>query len=269
MIKSTKELYEAVDKRDLFNSINDCMEDDMHSEDSSINLLLDSKLKEGNDGIEISSKINKAELVDFEYANMLSYIRRVFRKYNLDTDFGNIFDKLVADYTDSDEANEAVKVANNLLEERYNRLKNNSYVYDAYEVNQLDDNIGDKTLLNEKIDLGMRDGNFIIIDGKVITGDDNATHSQLINEYIDEYLHEEVDEDLNDLKVRDTDMFNQISDNTPIVFGHIVDGIAFIEECVECAINDAVTALKNQCNFKKIYEYDAAADAIIRLAKRR
>ena len=131
----------------------------------------------------------------------------------------------------------------------------------------IEDNIGDKTLINDKIDLSNRDGNFIIIDGKVITGDDSATHSQLINEYIEKYLNQDINEDLNEYKVRDTEMFDQLSNDTPIAFGHIVNNTALIETCDNCTIDDAVSVLKEQCNFDKIYEYDASGDTITRLAR--
>ena len=138
----------------------------------------------------------------------------------------------------------------------------------SFDLINTDDNIGDVTDLRDVIDLGNRDGNFIIIGGQLIIGDDNATHSQLINEYIEKYLNKDIDEEVEDYRVRDLGEFKQLSNDEPIVFGHIINNMAFIETCSGYAANDAVNILKNQGNFKKIYYYDYDNDEVTRLAKK-
>ena len=138
----------------------------------------------------------------------------------------------------------------------------------AYNLIDTDDNIGDVTDLKDEIDLGNRDGNFIIIGDQLITGDSYTTHSQLINEYIKKYLHEDIDANLNSCRVRDLEEFDGLSDDEPVVFGHIVDNMAFIETCIGYTVNEAVNILKNQGNFKKIYDYNHDNDKVTRLAKK-
>ena len=138
----------------------------------------------------------------------------------------------------------------------------------SFDLINTDDNIGDVTDLKDEIDLGNRDGNFIIIGDKLITGDNETTHGRLINKYIEECLNEDIDEDLNDYRVRDLEEFDGISSDTPIVFGHIVDNMAFIETCIGYTANDAVNILKNQGSFEKIYDYNHDNDKVTRLAKK-
>ena len=131
-----------------------------------------------------------------------------------------------------------------------------------------DDNIGDVTYLRDEIDFGNRDGNFIIIGDKLITGNYNAIHSELINEYIEKYLHNDTNKDLNDYMVRDLEEFDGLSNDEPVVFGHIVSNMAFIETCKGYTVNEAVNILKNQGSFKKIYDYNHDNDEVTRLAKK-
>lgn len=122
--------------------------------------------------------------------------------------------------------------------------------------------------MKDEIDLGNRSGNFIIIGDKLIIGGSYATHSQLINKYIEECLHKGIDEEAGAWRVRDLDDFEQLSSDTPIVFGHIVNDMAFIETCIGYTVNDAVNILKNQGSFKKIYDYNHDNNEVTRLAKK-
>jgi hypothetical protein len=138
----------------------------------------------------------------------------------------------------------------------------------SFDLMSIDDNIGDVTDLRDEIDLGNRDGNFIIINDKLIIGDSCTTHSELINKYIEECLHTDTNKDLNDYRVRDLEKFDGLSDDEPVVFGHIVDDMAFIETCIGYTANAAVNILKDQGNFKKIYDYNHDNDKVTRLAKK-
>jgi hypothetical protein len=138
----------------------------------------------------------------------------------------------------------------------------------SFDLMSIDDNIGDVTDLRDEIDLGNRDGNFIIIGDKLIIGSSYATHSQLINKYIEECLHKDIDEEAGGWRVRDLEDFEQLSSDTPIVFGHITSNMAFIETCTGYTVNEAVNILKYQGNFKKIYDYNHDNDKVTRLAKK-
>ena len=170
-----------------------------------------------------------------------------------------VYDKICRDYS---ELYYGGKIIERVKKES---LKNAICSFDLIDT---DDNIGDVTKLRDEIDLGNRDGNFIIIGDKLITGDNETTHSRLINKYIEECLNEDIDEDLNDYRVRDLEEFDGISSDTPIVFGHIVDNMAFIETCIGYTVNDAVNILKNQGSFKKIYYYDYDNYEVTKLAKK-
>ena len=77
----------------------------------------------------------------------------------------------------------------------------------SFDLINTNDNIGDVTDLKDEIDLGNRSGNFIIIGDKLIIGGSYATHSQLINKYIEECLHKDIDEEAGAWRVRDLDDF--------------------------------------------------------------
>ncbi len=138
----------------------------------------------------------------------------------------------------------------------------------SFDLIDTDDNIGDVTDLKDEIDLGNRDGNFIIIGDKLIIGDSYATHSQLINEYIEDFLNKDINVNLNDYRVRNLKKFDGLSDDEPVVFGHIISNMAFIETLNGYTVNEAVNILKNQGSFKKIYDYNHDNDKVTRLAKK-
>ena len=138
----------------------------------------------------------------------------------------------------------------------------------SFDLINTNDNIGDVTDLKDEIDLGNRSGNFIIIGDKLIIGGSYATHSQLINKYIEVCLHNDTNKDLNDYMVRDLEEFDGLSNDEPVVFGHIVSNMAFIETLSGYTVNEAVNILKDQGNFKKIYNYDSINNRATRLAKK-
>ena len=170
-----------------------------------------------------------------------------------------VYDKICRDYSELYYGNQIIE---RVKEES---LKNATFAYDLIDT---DDNIGDVTDLKDEIDLGNRDGNFIIIGDKLIIGDSYTTHSQLINEYIEDFLNKDINVNLNDYRVRNLKKFDGLSDDEPVVFGHIVNDMAFIETCIGYTVNDAVNILKNQGSFKKIYDYNHDNDEVTRLAKK-
>ena len=268
-IETIEDLYDAVGKDNVFKELNKYIKTYIESDTAAIDILMDRKLEKADNTVKLTGDITVDDWSSFEYFSIIGFIENILMKYKLKGKPMRIARQVRMDYAESPEIKEILDILNKKLHDKYEQYKDKYVADSAYNINDIEDNIGDKTVINDKIDLGSRGGNFIIINGKVISGDDSATHSQLINEYIEKYLNQDTNEDLRMYKVRDTEMFDQIPNDTPIVFGHIVNNIAFIEQCENCTADSAVDDLKNQCNFKKIYEYDAAADAIIRLAKRR
>lgn len=263
-IDAIEDLYDTVGKDNLFKSLNRCMENGIYFGEDLESDLLDKKIS--ND-ISSFEKINAQDIIAYEADNIEAIKSKLSKKYNIEI-ADDVFYELIGNYISSEEINDVIDYVNELLNDRYKQLKYKK-VETAEEMVNVDDSIGESTECYENIDLGSRDGNFIIINGEVITGNNNATHSELINEYIDEYLHEDIDEEVGDCKVRNLNLFEQLSNDTPIAFGHIVSNMAFIETCENYAVEDAVAILKEKCSFKKIYDYDADESIITRLAKRR
>ena len=132
----------------------------------------------------------------------------------------------------------------------------------------LDDSVGQSSRIDDIIDVDNRDNAFVYIDGEVIEGDANETHSQILNRFCDEHdLYEPYNGTDTDMLRPNIDEVQEKLDTSKIAFGHFVNDVAFIEVCEGCSTADVVTALEDEFEPEKIYFYDREEDYITRLAK--
>ena len=136
------------------------------------------------------------------------------------------------------------------------------------EISDLDDSIGDSSRITDIIDIDTRDNAFVYIDGKVIEGTNNETHSQILNKFCEENDITAPDNGCSYTGLRPiVDEVKQKLDTSKIAFGHFIGNIAFIEVCEGCSEADVVSALEEKYSPEKIYFYDREVDYINRLAK--
>lgn len=137
-----------------------------------------------------------------------------------------------------------------------------SGIKDVKELTNNNDNIGDILQCSNEfnIDLGNRTGAFVYIRGNIIVGNANQTHSDLLNKYFN-------NENIPAKRIRSSDAIDELEDNESVAFGHIANGMAFIQVLENCDENEVVTALQESGNYKKIYDYDYETPELTRLAK--
>ncbi len=131
-------------------------------------------------------------------------------------------------------------------------------------ISNLDDEIGDTTILTDRLDYDTRDYAFVDIDGTVLTGDEGNSHAQIIQKYLDEQSGEKLEEEWGRPLMKEMDNFS----NQYYAFGHILDDNIFIETYTldGTSIDKIISDLKSSgINYNKIYEYDG--DEILRVAK--
>lgn len=142
------------------------------------------------------------------------------------------------------------------------------------EVNKYLDTIGSTTQLDKQFDVDVdnRDACFIIINNELMISQYNEKHYELINQYIkkkaiehDSYVDAGRYRDLNEIK-KYHDI--NIPANTPIAWGHLAYGVAYIEKLQNITLSKVVNILLSNRRFNKIYSYDYANQKITRLAKK-
>ena len=136
------------------------------------------------------------------------------------------------------------------------------------ELNELNDKINDKVQVDFRIDIKTkdmregRDAGFIYINGEFIEGDDEISHSKLINEYclennikpiFDEKEEKENVEEV--IKRPDAKVINERLNGKPFAAGSLIDNIAFIEALEYCDLNTLINDLQSEYDIEKIYYY--------------
>ena len=131
----------------------------------------------------------------------------------------------------------------------YTLLKNNDKVGDIIEV---DDNFS--------VDLGYRDAPFVFLNGIIEIGRESDTHSMLLTRLLYE-------EESSPKYVRGEAGYEMTGDEH-LAFGHIVNGLAFLEVVDNVNVNEVVAALINLPDINKVYNYvDTDEHYLERLAK--
>jgi molybdopterin-biosynthesis enzyme MoeA-like protein len=130
----------------------------------------------------------------------------------------------------------------------YTLSKNNDKVGDIIEV---DDNFS--------VDLGYRDAPFVFLNGNIEIGRESDTHSMLLTRLID-------NEESSPKYIRGDDAFEMTGDNK-LAFGHLVNGLAFLEVVDNVNVNEVVNALIDLPDINKVYDYVDTENYLERLAK--
>jgi hypothetical protein len=138
-----------------------------------------------------------------------------------------------------------------------------SKIIEPQKISDLDDSIGDVTILSDRLDYDTRDSAFVDIDGKILIGNKGNSHAQIIQDYLDEFGNKLE----NEWERPFMDEMDNFSDKY-YAFGHILDNNIFIETYTldNTSINTIISDIKNsEIDYDKIYEY--ARDEITRVAK--
>lgn len=139
-----------------------------------------------------------------------------------------------------------------------------SKIIEPQKISDLDDSIGDVTILSDRLDYDTRDYAFVDIDGTVLISDEGNSHAQIIQKYLDEQSGEKLEEEWGRPLMKEMDNFS----NQYYAFGHILDDNIFIETYTldGTSVDKIISDLESSgINYKKIYEY--SGDEILRVAK--
>ena len=155
----------------------------------------------------------------------------------------------------------------NILEELRKRKIIDSNLIDLDEVSDIDDSIGDIYELNEKLDYDTRESAFVDIDGTILISDKGKSHAQLIQDYIDKTLNEDIKLEKEWYRPSEEEV-QEILKNKYTAFGHVFDDNIFIETLwlENTSIDEIINDINNAgVDYNKIYEY--ANEEITRVAR--
>jgi hypothetical protein len=154
--------------------------------------------------------------------------------------------------------------------------KEDSVVDFPEELLKHDDKIGDVVSLqvDSRIDYDTRDYAFIYIDGEIYynDGDSSLSHSELLVEYLQENGEKDIPQDmLNGEKENSRpskQRLTRLTGSDDVAFGHVMDGIAYIETLSGSVDAETVAkACEQQLDVEKVYQLDQAQSLVKRLAK--
>ena len=180
---------------------------------------------------------------DGEENDLIAYIKSNSSLYS---ELEDIFDKAKDEYLSS-------------ISGRREKERNNG-INGAHDLLELDDSVGDTTECDKgfTVDIGSRDAAFVYLEGKILIGNASDTHSAIINKYFDEPIR--------DYNLRGDEAIDVTGDEK-VGFGHIADGIAFIETCDNVSPEEIEKALKETGDYKKIYSMPLYGHEVTRLAR--
>ena len=180
---------------------------------------------------------------DGEENDLIAYIKSNSSLYSKLED---IFNKAKDEYLSS-------------ISRRREKERNNG-INGAHDLLELDDSVGDTTECDKgfTVDIGSRDAAFVYLEGKILIGNASDTHSAIITKYFNEPI--------SDYNLRGDEAIDVTGDDK-VGFGHIADGIAFIETCDNVSPEEIEKALKETGDYKKIYSMPLYGHEVTRLAK--
>lgn len=129
------------------------------------------------------------------------------------------------------------------------------------DLSSIDDSVGDTQCLfdNEKIDYDSREAPIVFLNGELLVGEKNETHTQVIQEYIDSF-----DED-DDFYRMDEEKLEQIGFND-VVFAHLLGDVVIADEFIGNASAERFAQqCKKELNVNKVYFFEGTT--VTRLAK--
>lgn len=129
------------------------------------------------------------------------------------------------------------------------------------DLSDIDDFIGDTQYLfdDERIDYDSREAPVVYLNGELIVGEKNETHTQVIQEYIDSF-----DED-DDFYRMDEEKLEQMGFND-VVFAHLLGDVVIADEFIgNVSAERFAQQCKKELNVNKVYFFDGTT--VTRLAK--
>ena len=237
-------------------------------------------------------EINQIDTTDIDYQNLgcedyidscydsiaIDLIRTFESQYNMqisDSVCEDLIDKFLAVYPNNAYFMGALKLAKNKYFREYNKEQKKikkEFVNDFDDLHDYGDSVGDTTKIKDRqhMDYGNREGAFVYIDGKIISGYNGETHTELVVNYIDKHKDEfDTDIDTNGI-TRLTDSKMEDVGFNDYAFGHLYYDMAFIDSYSgSIDISDVASQCKKKLSIDKVYYLDTKNDSVTRLAKYR
>ena len=210
------------------------------------------------------------EFADFDFCSYLDYIYNNLianLQYDLGEKYGlnaseNVVEQLVEELL--------VKPFDSKEEQNFNKVKeqymeSNIGSYDDKvkfsDFSDIDDFIGDTQYLfdDERIDYDSMEAPVVYLNGELIVGEKNETHTQVIQEYIDSF-----DED-DDFYRMDEEKLEQMGFND-VVFAHLLGDVVIADEFIGNVSDERFAQqCKKELNVNKVYFFEGTT--VTRLAK--
>ena len=131
----------------------------------------------------------------------------------------------------------------------------------------MDDSIGEETAVNYDfcIDYPRRDAPIVYLDGEVIVGTHNDSHMSALNNWCEE---NGIDWEGSTWGRESADDVSQMLDKEKVAFGHIENGMAFIDTLMSCTESEVTKAIAKIKSFSKIYFWNRDDNSVTRLARK-
>ena len=209
------------------------------------------------------------EFADFDFCSYLDDIYdnlivnlqyNIEKKYELDVN-DDVIEQLVEEFLVKPFDSKEEKIFNN-AKEQY--MENNVYSDNKVkfsDLSDIDDFVGDTQYLfdDERIDYDSREAPVVYLNGELIVGEKNETHTQVIQEYIDSF-----DED-DDFYRMDEEQLNEMGFND-VVFAHLLGDVVIADEFIgNVSAERFAQQCKKELNVNKVYFFEGTT--VTRLAK--
>lgn len=226
--------------------------------------------------VDVLENLNENEILDIDSNiiadNLLNKYKIKFSDNYSKQDFENDVNDYILEKSGYDIVELVSENITRFLEKK-EKEHDTFYYKNLADVNSLcdiDDNIGEDTEIEGRVDYDNRDAAFVDIDGQILVSDEGESHAQLVNKYLDSIGGDE----LNDDWYRpDVEEIEEKSDGgRAVAFGHIVnDNVWIIEDgtLTDISVEDVVSDIKaSGKEYTKIYSYDMSdATRVAKLAK--
>lgn len=210
------------------------------------------------------------EFADFDFCSYLDDIYdnlivnlqyKLEEKYEFNVN-DNVIEQLVEEFLVKPFDNKEEKIFNSVKEQymESNVCLDNDKVKFS-DLSDIDDFIGDTQYLfdDERIDYDSREAPVVYLNGELIVGEKNETHTQVIQEYIDSF-----DED-DDFYRMDEEQLNEMGFND-VVFAHLLGDVVIADEFIgNVSAERFAQQCKKELNVNKVYFFEGTT--VTRLAK--
>jgi len=208
------------------------------------------------------SRISNSDADDFDWDVLTDELLDIsVNNKNLENAFNDIVNTVYEEW----------EAESNGLGDNVNKIDNKNVkdLLSAYDMFDVDDKVNDVYALDARLDYNSRDNAFIYLDGEIIEGTTGESHSQILQDYLNE----------NDIDVPDDMKYNdpyyksrpgvnrvkRLTNSDDVAFGHIINDCAFIETLSGNVTPEEVS--KACTDYEKTYQYDPDNVLVKRIAK--